>query len=68
VFLTTYYLDDQIKKNEMGGTCSMCLERSGTYRVWWVSLKKRDQLEDLAVDVRVILKWMLNKYDGFRPG
>jgi hypothetical protein len=43
-------------------------ERSVIYKFWWVSLKKRDYLEELAVDGRVILKWILTKYDGFRPG
>jgi hypothetical protein len=42
-------------------------ERSGIYRVWWVSLKIKDHLQDLVIDGRVILQWILNKYDGFRP-
>ena len=35
--------------------------RTGVYSVWWGSLKERDYLEDLVVDWRVILKWILNK-------
>jgi hypothetical protein len=46
----------------------MCWERGGIYRFWWVSLKKSDHLEELAVDRRVILKLILNKHDGFRQG
>jgi hypothetical protein len=26
---------------------------------WWVKLKERDYLEDLVVDGRMILKWVL---------
>jgi hypothetical protein len=29
--------------------------------IWWESLKERDQLKDLGVDVRTILQWVLNK-------
>jgi hypothetical protein len=28
--------------------------------VWWENLKKRYRLEDLGVDERIILKWILN--------
>jgi hypothetical protein len=31
----------------------------------WGNLKERDHLEDLGVNWRIILKWMLNKYGGF---
>jgi len=41
-------------------------ERSGIYRVWWVSLKKRDQLEYLAGRWEGNIKMYL-KYDRFRP-
>jgi hypothetical protein len=29
--------------------------------VWWGSLKEADNLEDLDVDVRLIIKWILQK-------
>jgi len=42
--------------------------RMGTGEVhvcfWWGDLKERDHLEDLRVDVRIIFKWMFNKWDG----
>jgi hypothetical protein len=32
--------------------------------VWWGIMKESDHLEDLGVDARIILKWILNRYDG----
>jgi hypothetical protein len=31
---------------------------------WWGSLKKREYLEDLGVNRRIILKFIFNKWDG----
>ena len=31
---------------------------------WWGNLKERDHLEDISVDGRVILKWVIKKWDG----
>jgi hypothetical protein len=31
---------------------------------WWGHLKEREQLEDLGVNERVILKWILTTQDG----
>ena len=28
---------------------------------WWRKLKERDQLEDIVIDGRIILKWILQK-------
>jgi len=32
--------------------------------IWCGSLSERDKLEDSCVDWRMILKWMLRKWDG----
>jgi hypothetical protein len=48
----------------MGGACSICY--------WWYihtnflseNFKGRDHAEDLSVDKRIVLKWILGKYDG----
>jgi len=37
---------------------------TGTYRVWWVVLKKRDHLEHLDLDGRMILKLIFKKWDA----
>jgi len=36
-------------------------ERRGVYRVWWGNLRARDHLEEPAVDVRIILRWIFRK-------
>jgi len=31
---------------------------------WWGNLRKRDSLEDIGVDGRIISKWIFTKWDG----
>jgi hypothetical protein len=30
-------------------------------KVWWVNLKERNHLEDVGVDMRIILKWVMKQ-------
>jgi hypothetical protein len=30
---------------------------------WWENLRKRDHLEELCIDGRIILKWIFKKWD-----
>lgn len=48
--------------NEMSGACSKYWGEEEVHtRVWRENPKERDQLEDLCVDGRTILKWILNQ-------
>ena len=39
-------------------------ERVEVYTVfWWRNLRERDHLEDPGVDGRIILRWILRKWD-----
>ena len=52
-----------MKENEMGGHVTHVGEIIGTYRIWWIDLTERDQLEDLGVEGSIIFKWIFKKWD-----
>jgi len=39
-------------------------ERKGVYRVLVRNLRKRDHLEDPGIDRRIIIVWIIRKWDG----
>jgi len=48
----------------MGGACSTYGRRGEAYTgFWWGNLRERDQLGDLGIDGRIILRWIFRKWD-----
>jgi hypothetical protein len=47
----------------MGGHVTHMGEITDTYRVWWIDLMERDQLEELGVEESIIFKWIFKKWD-----
>ena len=55
--LTKYYSGVQINKNEMGGHIARMVEGRGAYRVFGGEVwGKKNHMEDLGVDGRILLK------------
>jgi hypothetical protein len=48
----------------------MCLTRTWlkicAWKLWWAKLKERDNIDDLGLSGRIILKRSINKEDGRR--
>jgi hypothetical protein len=64
--LMKYYSSDNNKKNEMGGSCGTCErgEESCIKGCGEGNLSEREQLEDLGVGGRIILKYVLGELFG----
>ena len=60
---TLYYSDDQIENREMVGGLTV-RSRGEVHTVfWWGNLSERDHLEDLGVDGRIILRWIIRTWE-----
>ena len=58
------YSGEQMKKTEMVGHVA-CMGRGKVQTdIWWENLKEGNHLKDHGVDGRIILKWILEKWDG----
>jgi hypothetical protein len=57
-------ISDRINDDEMVGTCSTHGRDEMHTRLWPENLKGRHYLEDLNVDRRITLEWMIRKRDG----
>jgi hypothetical protein len=55
--VTRYYLDDSIKEGEMGRECGRHSGEEKFVHFGGQVCKKRDGLEYLDIDGRIILKW-----------
>jgi len=65
VLLNNYNSGDQIKKNDMGGACGTHGEEENyTEVLGGGKLRGRDHVEDLDINLRIILKWIFEKWDG----
>ena len=51
------------RRMEWAGYVARMGERRGVYRSWWGNLKERNDMEDPAVDGRIILRWILRNWD-----
>jgi hypothetical protein len=40
-------------------------EGRGVHRVWWGNLREGDHWGDPDIDGRIILRWVLKKWEGF---
>jgi hypothetical protein len=61
LLLTKYYTGDHIKKNEMGSAWGRGEVHAG---VSWGIQSKRDHLEDPDIHEKIILRWIIRKWDG----
>jgi hypothetical protein len=57
-------LGDQNKENDRGGACSTNGSDGNAYNILVGKPEGKDNLEDLRVDGKVILKWTLRKLGG----
>jgi len=47
----------------MGGACSTYGESRGVYRILLGNLRERDHLGDQGLDGRIIIRWIIRKWD-----
>jgi hypothetical protein len=64
VLLTGHCLGDEIKMNEMAGHVARLGNGRHVYMVLVGRLRKRGHLEDLGIDGRKLLSWILKKVMG----
>ena len=47
----------------MAGHVARMRDRRGVYRFWWGNMMEGDHLGDPGVDGKIILRWILRKWD-----
>jgi hypothetical protein len=60
-FIVAYYWSDQIKEDEIGGSCNIHDTREMHIEFEYDNLKKIDHLRNVGIDGKLALKWTLNK-------
>jgi hypothetical protein len=65
VFLNKYYSVDRIRPIKMTrvGHVTRMRRREVHKGFWWENLKEKGHLEGLGIDGRIILKWIINKWN-----
>jgi hypothetical protein len=58
LLITKHHFGDQIKENEMGRACGT---NAGEESCTQGHMNERDNLEDLGLDGRIILVWIVQK-------
>jgi hypothetical protein len=53
-----------MKEDKIGGSCSMHGKYKKYIKIWSGNLKGRYYSEDLGIDGKIILEWVLGKWDG----
>ena len=65
VLLTQYCAGDKMEKNEMGRACGTYGGRGEVCKGFWLgNPRKRGYWGDQDVDGRIILRWILRKWEG----
>jgi hypothetical protein len=62
VLVTKYFSGDQIENNEMVGSYVTYGKQKMHIKNFGKKLRKRDNLEDLHVDWKIILKWIFKAW------
>jgi hypothetical protein len=53
-----------MEKSEIGGACRTYGEKERCIQgFWWGNLRERDHLENAGLDGKIILIWILRKWD-----
>lgn len=60
-FNSVNHLGDQMKECKMGGACGVTGKREMPRRFLLGNMKERDHLEELNINWRMILKWILKQ-------
>jgi hypothetical protein len=63
VHLTKYRSGDYIKNKDGRGMRHVWETGEVRRWVWWGNLRERDQLGDLSVGERIILRWIFKKWE-----